>query len=203
MMQKSACLTLTFTGLWLAGTGAGLGRDGDVRAHRDVEGFPAMPMSQVKGTLREAARRLADAGLAGWDDAAVKVIFGGESRPPQGVQPAVDATAGGIVFAGEARLSADDATAAQGRQDRLFRRVASTAVNTQGVAEDRSLRTVEACVPLTLYATLTARATVPLDWVALLDAAAASMLSLGKIKNDGFGRVIASVTPDPCKADQT
>lgn len=70
MTGRAAVLTLSFRSSWLSGTGGGRGR------HRDAAGLPAMPMSQVKGTLRETAERLAAGGRAGWSDDLVQRLFG-------------------------------------------------------------------------------------------------------------------------------
>src|SRR5262249_15433855 len=111
---------------------------------------------------------------------------------------------GWVAFRGEARLPAaarDFFNREQNRGARklLFRRIAATRIDARGVAEDKTLRAVEAVVPLTLEAQLEwiGADPPPYDWVALLDAACAATLSFGKLKADGYGRAIASITPEP------
>lgn len=74
-----ARIVIDFRSYWFAGTGGGAGRQSDVRCYRDQRGLPAMPMSQVKGTLRESAERLSAAGSALVTDERIERLFGGRS----------------------------------------------------------------------------------------------------------------------------
>lgn len=195
-MTHAAALTLEFRSWWLSGTGGGRGRLLDAACCRDADGLPAMPMSQVKGTLRETAERLAGAGQAGWSGALVTRLFGG---------PADDdgrSVQGAVAFRGDARIPEADRAGlagddARGRRGMLYRRIASTAVDERGAAMDRTLRFVEAAAPVTLAARLEWAAEEPpdADWAALLDAAAAATVAFGKMKADGYGAALARVAP--------
>ena len=193
--QNGACagaiaanLEIRFTSFWISGRGTAGGRFSDVIAHRDEWDCPAMPMSQVKGQLRESAERLAALGAGGWGAAAVRQIFGAQ-----------DTLAGDVAFPGEARLPGDLRAwlaVDKSKRSELFRRIASTRVDGNGVAQDQTLRAIEAAVPVTLTAQLFWRGeqTPKSDWVALLDHAAAATLAFGKLKQDGYGRAIATIT---------
>ena len=188
MSGTAAVLKLKFRSWWLSGTGGGRGRHLDAVCHRDVDGLPAMPMSQVKGTLRETAERLAAARLAGWSDCAVDRLFG--ARTEENGQ----SSEGAVAFLGDAEISENDQ---RGPGESLYRRIAATQVDESGVAADRSLRYVEAAVPVKLTGRLEWIAADPpeLDWIALLDAACAATLAFGKLKLDGYGAAIASIAP--------
>jgi hypothetical protein len=222
-MTTVATLRIRFTSFWVAGTGASHGRHVDVVTHRDRLRLPAMPMTQVKGQLRETAERLAAGGHAGWTGARVVDLFGtrsGAQLNPQG-QPAGggpatvarrsrtvaqtdplghnDTQSGTLAFQGEARLPEDvrahlsnDETLA-----RLFRRIAATRIDENGVAQDKTLRAIEAVVPLTLEGTVTWIGAPPpaADWVVRLDQLCAATLAFGKLKADGYGRAIAACVP--------
>jgi len=198
-MTASARLTIQFHGFWLAGTGAARGRDVDSVCHRDEDGYPAMPMSQIKGQLRESGERLAALGAANWTSDLVTELFGYRSREERGVTDPKFA-AGRLAFRGAARL-ADDARAALSVEQRpmLFRRLAATKINSMGVAEDKTLRAIEAAVPLELFGRIDwIDAEQPLvDWIALMDAACAATLAFGKLKSDGYGRATAKVEAMP------
>lgn len=193
-MSGRSSITLAFQSYWCAGTGGGRGRHLDAVCHRDNAGFPAMPMTEVKGTLREAAERLAETGAAGWSPKIVNELFGERTE---------DGGAGGegaLEFVGDARMAGADRGLAglSRRPGTLFIRIAATRIDSNGVALDRSLRFVECAVPVRLHGSiciLEGRA-APANWIALLDAAAAAMTALGKLKNDGNGRVLASVSED-------
>ena len=196
-MIRRAVLTLEFRSWWLSGTGAGRGRLLDAACYRDADGLPAMPMSQVKGALRETAERLAEIGRAGWNRSRVERVFG-ERADKAGLS-----APGAVAFLGEAVIAESDRTgiaedAAHERRGMLYRRIASTAIDEQGTARDRTLRYVEAAVPVTLKGQLEWIAKDPpdLDWVALLDAAAAATVAFGKLKSDGYGAALASVASE-------
>ena len=195
-MTRRAVLTLEFRSWWLSGTGGGRGRLLDAACCRDADGLPAMPMTQVKGALRETADRLAAAGRAGWSGEKVARLFGGRAEDDG------RSSAGAVAFLGDARLPEADRAglvgdaAARGRA-MLYRRIAATAVDERGAARDRTLRYVEAAAPVTLEGRLewTAAGSPDADWVALLDAAAAATAAFGKAKADGYGAALARAAP--------
>ena len=200
MNETAAVLKLDFRSWWLSGTGGGRGRHLDAVCHRDADGLPAMPMSQVKGTLRETAERLAGAGRAGWCDDVVDRFFGARAEENGG------SSEGAVAFLGDAEMSSADRQGLVGPEPEtrrcraeLYRRIAATSVDDLGVAADRSLRYVEAAVPVGLSGRLEWIAADPPDpnWIALLDAACAATLAFGKLKLDGYGAAIASVVPAP------
>lgn len=189
--MTTAKLKIQFHSYWLAGTGTARGRDVDAVCYRDREGFPAMPMTQVKGQLRETAERLAKMGSAGWSPDLVERLFGYRSAGAPEVTDRKHRTSA-LAFRGEARL-ADSARAAMGPDERtkLFRRLAATKINPLGVAEDKTLRAIEAAVPLELFGFVEVVGETPPDWELLIDAACAATTVFGKLKNDGYGRAIA------------
>ena len=208
MNGTAAALELKFRSWWLSGTGGGRGRHLDAVCHRDVHGLPAMPMSQVKGTLRETAERLADAGRAGWRDDLVTRLFGSRTEEKgQGFRTEEEgqSSEGAVAFLGDAEMSANDRKDLTGveppareRREALYRRIAATRIDDRGAAADRTLRYVEAAAPVKLIGRLEWVASDPpdIDWIALLDAACAATLAFGKLKLDGYGTAIASAIPN-------
>lgn len=195
-MTHVAWITIAFSDWWLSGTGAaGIG-DVDAVPHVDRHGCPAMPMSQVKGQLRETAGRLVDAGADGWTEDVLFTLFGRRGQNS-------NSEAGVLAFRGDATL---DASAARWfawhpiEAKFLTHRISSTAIGRKGAALDQSLRAVEAAVPMTIRGTVvslvhskptTLLGAVIEDWVALLDQTCAATVSFGKLKADGYGRAIA------------
>lgn len=183
-MNKSARIVIAFTDWWLSGTGRAGSGDVDAVPHLDRFDCPALPMTQVKGQLKETAERLATDGAAGWAEELVLDLFGGEGR---------DAA---LAFRGDATIDPEVGrwfalNAAERNQ--LSRRRASTRIGPLGAAADQTLRAVHAAVPLTLVGDVVwIDANDPaIDWVKLLDAACAATLAFGKLKTDGYGRAIA------------
>lgn len=186
-----ARITLNFQSYWCAGTGGGRGRHLDAVCHRDGQDFPAMPMTEIKGSLREVAVRLADDLVAGWTPDLVNTLFGERTEDGgKGREAEVE-------FIGNARMSQAD-KAIDGLADNttiLFRRIAATKINRNGVAEDKTLRFTECAVPVRIEGVIKwrARTAPPANWIELLDAAAAAILAFGKLKNDGNGRAVAEI----------
>ena len=197
-MTACARLIVEFTGYWVSGTGAARGRDVDVVTYRDAQKLPAMPMTQVKGLLRETAERLAvtEGGL--WTPDLVVRLFG----PPSKARGKPARYGGALGFRGDARL-ANETTRAWLAQDaqralreRLFARLPATAIDERtGAALDHSLRAVEAAVPVTLEGLIDWVSADGPDrgWVEAIDLACAATVAFGKLKGDGYGRAIAQV----------
>jgi hypothetical protein len=197
-MTTRVTVTLAFTGYWIAGTGMARGRDSDVVTYRDRQSLPAMPMTQVKGQLRETAQRLAAGGVGPWSEPGlVTRLFGGRGEGDDpGLGGGPDAA---LAFRGEARLPSDLRAwlVDNDRGAELFVRLAATAIGERGAAVDHTLRAVEAVVPLTLEGKVEWIAADPplAHWTQALDLACAATLAFGKLKADGYGRVIARVRP--------
>ena len=194
----AARLTLDFQSWWLSGTGGGRGRKQDQVCHRDKDGFPAMPMSEIKGTLRETAEMLARE-KCGWTDEDIVLLFG--RRPEDGplTEDGDDAPGGALDFGHEACVPADRKAHLRGEIDILFERIPSTRINEAGVAADQTLRAIEAAVPLKIEGRVTwdSKEEPPTNWIDLLDMAAAATPAFGKGKFDGFGRAIATAEELP------
>ena len=194
-MTRKVRIEIAFTGYWIAGTGLARGRDVDVVTHRDRDDLPALPMTQVKGQLRETAERLAAGGAGGWTADLVTDLFG-----PASQAEGAGGRGGALAFRGEARL-AEPARAWLAAEDQkgvragLFRRLAATAIGDRGAAIDHSLRSVEAAVPVTLEGDVEWVGDAPPapGWVKALDLACAATVAFGKLKADGYGRALAQV----------
>ena len=196
-MTARAKLTVTFTGFWISGTGMARGRDVDVVTHRDRDHLPAMPMTQIKGQLRETAARLTAGGIGPWQDQTLLArLFGPDTQDDK----SSDGRGGALGFRGEARLPeavrvwlahADQADS----RSRLFARIQSTAIGQFGAALDHSLRSIEAVIPLTLESHIdwVDAESSAVDWLEAVDLACAATVAFGKLKADGYGRAIAAL----------
>lgn len=193
-MSSRAILRIRFLDWWHAGTGHSGLADADMIALRDSFGCPALPMTQVKGTLRETAGRV-------WPAEKVSAYFG-ESSTPKATNDEVpeDVGQGAIRFSGLMTLNAAEAAwFAQNDMERgqLFGLLYSTAIDgVTGTAKARSLRQIEAAIPMTLTAQISLRVPLPgEDWISALDQLCALTPAFGKLKNDGYGRAIAECVP--------
>ncbi|WP_372921233.1 hypothetical protein [Roseovarius sp.] len=174
-MTNVAIIRVDFLSWWLAGTGAGLGATADVRAHRAADGWPSVPMTQIKGTLLETAEELVGAGHL---DANLKqAIFGTTEKEA------------GIAFDGQALVPLRLRSASTG-PEALFKRISSTAIEDLGAAKDQTLRAVEAVCPLRLEGMVRAMPGAPSGWLEALDMICGATLALGRDKTS-FGEMLA------------
>lgn len=180
-MTHSATITITFSDYWLSSTGGSGRGDLDMVCARDADGCPILPMTQVKGMLRETAELVFPEMV---DELFGERIEDVVDRPPN---------EGALRFSGNASLPiVERAWFAKNTETRaaLFSRLRSTKITDDGVAETNSLRTAEVAVPLTL--------TGRIDWVGggeppkeTLDKLCKLTFAFGHGKNDGLGRAIA------------
>jgi hypothetical protein len=182
MQVKRAVITLEFQSCWLASTGAAGSGLADAPAYLDADGCPALPMTMVRGQLRDTATA-----VHGELNDDLKTLFGLEGHT------------GALRFIGEARLPAGARAWFRANPEaraQLFRRLPSTKISKTGVAEDKTLRSIEACVPLTLTGEVeldqAEDVAVGDSWIDLLDQLCAATLFIGREKTNGLGRVIAS-----------
>lgn len=189
MTSSTATITIRFLDWWHAGTGQSGEGDADMIAHRDSFGCPAMPMTQIKGILRETAEKL---GVLTENE--VVEFFGEKSVPVV----TVDAKGSGIAFTGDAMLTPEERAwfghaTNHGARGQLFGWLSSTAINEKtGAAKRDSLRSIETCVPVTLSQKIDwIRGNPPQGWIDKLDQLCALSPAFGKHAHDGLGRAIA------------
>lgn len=187
-MNIRAVISIRFLDWWHAGTGHSGAGDADMIAYRDRFGCPAMPMTQVKGILRETATEF---GLLTQRD--IDTFFGEKSLP--GVT--VNAQGAAIAFSGDASLSRDEQAwfgANSGCQGTLFGWLRSTAIDDRtGSAKAETLRSIEVCAPMMLCRTVEwiGDDDPPANWAEQLDLVCAMTPVFGKQSRDGLGRAIA------------
>lgn len=181
---RAAIVEISFHDWWIAGTGATGEGDTDMELTRDDEGCPAMPGTQVKGTLRDMAKAFC------LEDAAMKELLGTEHDGQAQVR-----------FGAMAQLPDVDRDALAAKPEAraaLFGLFRATAIEEKtGLAKTETLRSARVAVPMTLSLRLDwiGNGDPPDDWVEKLDQILAFTPAFGKLKNDGMGRATAT-----CKA---
>lgn len=135
---------ITFYSNWHCGSGLAAGADVDELVIKDRNGLPYVPGRTIKGLLREAAMMLSQFTEVSQDS--IKRLFGlGGGEGDLGSRSVVSFT--------NASLSADEQAVviAQKLAEYLYQSVASTAIDTNGIAKDHSLRKVETTIPCVVY----------------------------------------------------
>lgn len=187
-------LHCTLLDLWHAGSGRGAGRYLDSVVVTDTKGLPYLPGRQLRGILRDALASLQEWGHV--TPGTVERIFGAEA-PEQEDGLRHRKSEPGTVAIGNARMQAQtyqwlaQVENADLRRH-LFMDVFSTAIDPQsGVAADASLRGMQVCVPMDLFAPISLEAAseqwFEADWAALTLAARA-IRHVGAHRSRGYGR---------------
>ena len=188
----TAQITFSFLSWWRVATGEGRSGSVDTICARDQDGFPFVPARQVRGLFREAVR---DAEELGWvEDGSTVSLFGSRAMVDEDLGP--DTRPGTLRFESarigdvdrQTILSSGDTEILNGMFD--IRR--STAME-NGMAKDRSLRTDEVAIPLTLSAEVSALTGAPEDWEDILRAAAPLIRAAGQKRTRGFGRCAVAI----------
>jgi hypothetical protein len=186
-MTQAATLHIQFTDYWTSTTGSTGEQDRDSYCFRDDEGCPALPMTLVKGMLRETAERF-------WDKEKIESWFGARTK-----LGAYVSQEGGLVFSGLAQLPAPERhwfAAHTEERNALFHHLRSTAMTDEGVAKTDTLRATEVAMPMTIYGRVElarpSERKLGDGWIKELITLAQLTFAFGRGKNDGLGRALVS-----------
>ena len=225
MNERAASLIIEIDVLsyWHPGTGRAGGDDTDAVIDKDEVGLPILRGRHIKGLLREAAEWLQhDFQAPGWDDTRINLLFGREAWEADKKRPA-QLSAPGCVRFGNARLPAAVIAAAEKNSalaNAFIARLASTRIEFEtGVADDKTLRSMEVAVPLKLRARLDwddagRLGTKPLrgdedaesgdaisvlsrQWHSALAECLPLVTAVGAHRNRGFGRALFTIAEQP------
>lgn len=177
---------IEFFDLWHCGSGLSAGADVDALVIKDKNNLPYIPGKTLKGLIREAAEDILI--LRGeYSKCADKFVeFFGKS------ESAIDIVRGTSFFS-DARLSDDEASQINNNNLTafLYKNIASTAIDLNGIAKKGSLRRIEVTIPLTLEAEIL---NIPNEEFKNLLVEALSMVKrLGVNRNRGLGRCSLTV----------
>jgi CRISPR/Cas system CSM-associated protein Csm3 (group 7 of RAMP superfamily) len=184
-------LKIELLGYWHAGSGHGAKADVDAHVLSDNNGFPYLPGRTVKGLLRDA---LCDMGA----EATANELFG--KPAPQGENTG---SIPGKIAVDDARMPADERSwidndrDADGLKAQLFDSVASTAIEKNGLATEKSLRLIEVALPMILQGSITylGNAETESADLALLGEACGLIRTLGSHRHRGLGRCRWTLKP--------
>lgn len=202
---------IAFLSPWHPGTGRGQGPGADAEASRDARGLPHLPGKTLKGLLREAAVAAASLNLVEANE--VTRLFGSSFEAGDGGDvPARHASHPAAMQVYSARMGATAAEAEQWQRwasadqpsdansqsgqlpasarRHLFRTIASTKLK-DGVAADKTLRSIEVVVPMRLTARIVC--VDETSAIAVLSAAAPFVNAAGAHRSRGLGRCVVSV----------
>lgn len=167
---------IKFLSDWHCGSGLTLGAESDAEVIKDKNGLPYIPGKTIKGLLRSALESVVKFGNQ-YTQKDIDNIFG---------KITVGDHIGGMAYFSNAKLTRDEADDLQPETSNLlFRNIASTAINEDGVAVSGSLRKIQVCMPITLSAHIDG---ISADDVPLIKYASKLVRHLGVNRNHGLGR---------------
>lgn len=165
---------------WHIGTGLDTATDANALVLKDDKGLPYIPGKTIKGLIKDAVIDLIEIGKA--TDEQLRVIFSRGIYPKESNNSFSDKA-----FFSDACLAEVLANEIHSKQlsNFLYRNIASTSINKNGVAKDKSLRVTEVTMPLVLEAHINH---LEADDKTLLKTAFKLIRHLGVNRNRGLGR---------------
>ncbi len=164
---------------WHCGSGLAAGADVDALVVKDKNNMPFVPGKTLKGLVREAVEELR--GLQGKEaDKSFVDIFGYFEKDKEEMGK-------GSMFFTNAELNNDeyDTIVSNNASRFMYRNIASTAINNDGIAKEHSLRKMEVVVPCTLYGKIH---DVPEGMADEIIKSLGFIKRLGQNRNRGLGR---------------
>ena len=182
--MKRTKVVIELLSYWHAGSGEGRGGDVDALVIRDKDGLPYLPGKTIKGLFREGIQICEDAGEI--SPKTTERLFGkhADKGSNTGSKP-------GLLYFQDARMEKSYRDwLATGNQEKyrneLFDTFSSTKIDKDGLAIDKTLRSIEVCVPITLETTVNGPDED--NWEDTLKRGATFIRSLGSHRHRGLGR---------------
>lgn len=193
-------ICFSFLSPWHMGSGFGEGAHLDALPVKSAAGLPYLPGRSIKGLFREAVLLAEECGQA--PAGSTSRLFGSrddelsryDSTP--GILCFTSATMGNDMELWAAETAGNEQANAKAVQQ-LFAPLASTCIDADGLAHDKTLRKVEVAVPVELTAYVDCPADAA-DSSEILRTAARLIRTAGSHRHRGLGRVsvaLAEVSP--------
>lgn len=178
METKIINYTITFFSDWHTGSGLSSGANADAIVIKDKKNLPYIPGKTIKGLLKDALLDIYDVQPTKVNKSLLDKLFGSFEGKIS--------SASSLFFSNAELIEKEDLT--KDLIPFLFRNIASTTIDENGVAKEGSLRTMEVTIPLTLEGHIGKDTDFSLDEFQLLELAMKWTRSLGSNRNRGLGR---------------
>lgn len=164
---------------WHCGSGLAAGADVDALVVKDKDNLPFIPGKTIKGLVREAVEEIISLQNKSIDDSFEKGFgyFDGDKGEMKK----------GVMFFKNAELAKEehDAIASNNASRFMYRTIASTAIKSDGIAKDHSLRKIQVVVPCSLYGEIY---NIPDNLLPEIIDALSFTKRIGQGRNRGLGR---------------
>lgn len=163
---------------WHCGSGLAAGADVDALVVKDEKGMPFIPGKTIKGLIREATEEIRNFQNVN-DSKGIEEAFGYFSDKEN--------MGKGSMFFTNATLESKEyeAIVSNNASRFMYRDIANTAIDNDGIAKEHSLRKMEVVVPCTLYGTIH---DVPEGMADEIVKSLGFIKRLGQNRNRGLGR---------------
>jgi CRISPR/Cas system CSM-associated protein Csm3 (group 7 of RAMP superfamily) len=163
---------------WHVGSGLDSGADADLLVLKDERNLPYIPGKTVKGLLKDSLYEICKVTNA-VDEDKVNEVFGFEVDNNK--------TTEGKTFFSNAELTEGEKQeiSANSLSSFLYKNISSTKIESNGIAKKGSLRTIQVCIPVSLYGTINIESEKAGD---IFTAAFKWTRNLGVNRNRGLGR---------------
>jgi CRISPR/Cas system CSM-associated protein Csm3 (group 7 of RAMP superfamily) len=180
METKTINYTITFLSDWHTGSGLSSGANADAIVIKDKNNLPYIPGKTIKGLLKDALLDIYDVQPSKLNKSLFDTLFGSFEGKVS--------NASSLFFSNVELVEKDEISTEL--SDFLYRNVASTTINENGVAKDGSLRTMEVTIPITLEGYIGKETELSAEEIDLLELAMKWTRSLGSNRNRGLGRCL-------------
>ena len=187
--------TIEILSFWHAGTGLGHGALADAITLKDDNQLPYLPGKTIKGLFKEAFNILEN--TKNIPNQTTKKIFGESTSTNNANQEEIIELEAGNSFFSNANISTSlkkYLLEHKNERDCLYEVISSTKLDDDGIAMDKNLRTIEVCMPVTLFAIINIKNSDSntLDY---FQKASGLIRSLGSHRHRGLGRCKITVKP--------
>jgi len=174
-------IKIDFFSDWHCGSGLTSGADVDLLCVKDECGLPYIPGKTIKGLLREAAETIYNE-----DKEFIEKCFGKQSEKKE------DVFEKGFCYFSNAELTKNvkEQLKDSSKKELLFRKISSTKIDENGIAEEHSLRKMEVAVPLVLFAEIS---DLQDEYSPQMEKCLKFIKRLGTNRNRGLGRCNISI----------
>lgn len=181
---------ITFLSDWHCGSGLSGGAEADATVIKDDRNSPYIAGKTIKGLVKEALEEMYEVKPHAKDRICIDELLGCEIKDKETGK--VKETKSGIAFFSNATLSdTEQKDITPALSDFLYRNIASTQIEKNGIVKENSLRVMEVCIPITLKGKIL---DVESKNVQLTENALKWIRHLGVNRNRGLGRCRFEIT---------
>jgi CRISPR/Cas system CSM-associated protein Csm3 (group 7 of RAMP superfamily) len=143
METKKIEYTITFLSDWHAGSGLSSGAEADAVVIKDSNNLPYLPGKTIKGLVKDALKDIGNI-----NEETINLLMGYEIKDSN--NKTISTFPGTLFFSNAALEKQTEEEITKDMSHHLYRKIASTTIDENGIAKSGSLRTMEVCIPIEL-----------------------------------------------------